>query len=240
VASMVPRWIHHPPLAMSNESTPTPGAVDIENLLRRHAARERLTPAEYGHLGRHYQKTGTRGPGRPSSVGPARRKAPSPSLATPGPMPGVPGNGLGVPDSGGNPLLAAPMPEPLGQADPPPSHPILDPGSAKAVVGALVDAADRLAQSYVRVSTLRAGGDEQTANRFATAAACPAESRRLIVETSPEYLPPLLGSIGLSGAAVPGGAALVGAAGWGIGLLGVATEIRQLSPSGEGTARAAT
>jgi hypothetical protein len=217
-----------------NETTPSAGSPDIADLLRRHAAKEPLTSREFGILGAHAAKLRRAGLGNPSGGGPPRRKAPHSPMGAGGPMPGVSDSGLAVPNTGGNPLFASPDTVPAGSVDSAPHHPSVDPAATRAVVGALVDAADRLAQSYVRVATVKAGGDEGTANRFATAASCPPESRRLIVDTSPEYVPAVLGALGLSGAAVPGGAAIVGVAGWGIGLLGVATEIRQLSPAGAG------
>jgi len=205
------------------DPTPTPGIADTGELLRRHAAGEKLTPREYGLVGRHYQRTGTRPPGRPPKSGPPRRPGPPASLAPAGPTPG---------DAPANPLLDGLRLDscqvgPVQGLGPAPGTTVCSPEAIRATTGAALRALDRLTQSWLRVQTLKAGGDAATAERWAEKAAMSPGDRDLIIETSGEALPPLFESIGLDPKHVPLIGFAGGLAGYGIGVAGAHSAMQE-------------
>jgi hypothetical protein len=134
-------------------------------LLAKRSAGEKLSPSEYGKLGAFASKVKT------IFAGKADRNAQS---NQPG---AVNGNTAG---------LAASPPAQAPDNGLPVVH--ADPRLVQRTTAAVLTSADTIAQRYVSREARKAGADDKTVNRFVAAAALPAPTKDLMVETSPEVL----------------------------------------------------
>ena len=136
-------------------------------ILAKHAAGQPLTPQESGKLGwwRSQLNRLTRKPGAPGAA---------PGQAQPG-------------AAGGNAVSLAAMVSGEAPADRLAPVPC-DPRLVQRTTAALLKSGDNIARRYVAREARKAGADDKALGRFDSAAALPAATQELMVETSPDVL----------------------------------------------------
>lgn len=177
------------------------------DLLAKHSAGEKLSPAEYGRLGAWKAKLKTMFGGGKSGAVPGSAQ---------------PGLGTGQPAS-----VAALVPDPApadGLAPVP-----ADPRLVQRTTETILKTCDGIARRYVVSEARKAGADDKTAARFESAAALPAGAREMMVETSPD----VAAAMGISPETMPIATFLGGLGLWATNLWLAVDELRRLQAQRE-------
>jgi len=190
--------------AAASAVSPDPVTAD---LLAKHSAGQKLTPAEYGKLGAFKARLKAVFGGKGSPAGAAAG-------------PAQPGAGSGNP-----PRVAAVAP---GQASPDglPAVPA-DPRVVQRTTESILKALDGIARRKIVTEARKAGADDRTAARFDSAAGIPVAARDMMVETSPE----VVAALGLDPKSYPIATFLGGLGLWTTNLWLCVDELRALRPA---------
>jgi hypothetical protein len=175
------------------------------NLLAKHSAGEKLSPAEYGKLGAFKAKLKSLVTGKP---------APAPGG---GPGPAQPAASVGPPAPVGS---LAPAETADGSLAPVPA----DPRLVQRTTEAVLKTCDGIARRYVTREARAAGADERTVARFDSAAGLPGPAKEMMVETSPD----VAALMGLSPETLPVATFLGGLGLWATNLWLAVDELRRL------------
>jgi len=201
-----------PGSAAANAVAPDPLTAD---LLKKHAAGEKLTPADYGKLGawKAKLKSLVTGGGRP----------PVPATAAASSSPALPPPGTG-------PVVAS-NPAPDGSAG---SAPV-DPDLVRRTTAAILTTCEGIACSWIVTEARKAGADEITARQFERAAALQQGPRELMIQTSPE----VLASMGVNAGNYPVTAFLTGMGVWAGSLMVAVNKLKAMQEERQRLAPAA-
>jgi hypothetical protein len=156
------------PDSVGQSDAVAPDSVTAE-IMRRHAAKERLTPQEYGKLGAFRSRLARLGQ---KLVG--------------NPSPGVPG-----PQPASGPVPLAPGGPALGGADPAETQGDgladigIDENLVRNTTSGILSALDETAQAMITAAAYEAGADEGTALKLEKAVALRPGQKSIMVETSP-------------------------------------------------------
>lgn len=201
-----------PPCTAENPGTsPLVVSADFETeeLLRRHAAGEKLTPQQYGKVGNYRAKLNRaagKAPGRPPAsrnTGEAPTDQPSAPDAASEAEPPIPGpvEALACPDAASD--------------------------SVRRCFAAMLQACDEITQNVVRSAATSKGLPEKACNRISSAAGLPPALRNAMAETSPD----LCAALNIKAEKMPLAVWAGGVSAWAVCLTRAIMEIKSLADS---------
>jgi hypothetical protein len=193
--------------ATSEKPTPSPQTKAIAppvadpitaELLRRHSAGDKLTPQEFGKIGAFRSKQRQAGVDLPTA---------KPSAAA---LP-----------AGGSALAPAPS-SPIGSDRLP--DPRVAPELVRKTTGAILNRVENISKRFIASEARKAGADQNLAQKFVDAGSLDADSRGLIVDTSPE----VFASLGINPESYPLTVFFGALSAWGANLAMCVMELKEI------------